>query len=91
MNLDWIPVYKHWRLNERHYGALQGLNKAEMTEDMVSSSTPVEAFLRCTTATTGKDRPKVAGNDPRYALVPEDELPLCESLKDTEARVVLIG
>jgi len=32
MNLDWIPVYKHWRLNERHYGALQGLNKAEMTE-----------------------------------------------------------
>jgi len=32
MDLDWIPVYKHWRLNERHYGALQGLNKAEMTE-----------------------------------------------------------
>ncbi len=85
----WIPVSRTWRLNERHYGALQGLNKAETAakhgEDQVkiwrrSFDTPPPALT--------KDDPRHPGSDPRYAGVPAKELPLTESLKDTIARVL---
>lgn len=89
MDLDWIPVYKHWRLNERHYGALQGLNKAEMTERYGEQQVLLwRRSYDVPPPPLEKTDPRWPGNDPRYALVPEDELPLCESLKDTEARVV---
>jgi 2,3-bisphosphoglycerate-dependent phosphoglycerate mutase len=82
----WLPVEKSWRLNERHYGALQGLNKAEMAakygEAQVlawrrSYDTPPPALT--------PDDPRYEGSDRRYAGV---EVPLTESLKDTVARAV---
>ncbi len=87
MDLMWIPVHRSWRLNERHYGALQGLNKAETAEkhgeEQVliwrrSYDTPPPAL--------GKNDERYPGNDPRYANLTKDELPLTECLKDTVAR-----
>jgi 2,3-bisphosphoglycerate-dependent phosphoglycerate mutase len=87
MDLMWIPEVKHWRLNERHYGALQGLNKAEMAakfgDEQVriwrrSYDTPPPALE--------SDDPRFPGFDPRYKDVPTDVLPRAESLKDTVAR-----
>jgi len=85
----WIPVIRHWRLNERHYGALQGLNKAETAqkfgEDQVkvwrrSYDTPPPALE--------KSDERFPGKDPRYADLTENELPLTECLKDTVDRFV---
>ena len=85
----WLPVKRHWRLNERHYGALQGLNKKETTaehgEDQVkawrrSYATPPPPVER-------GDAHDPAG-DPRYRDVPADALPLTECLADVVARVV---
>ena len=85
----WIPVEHSWRLNERHYGALQGLNKAETAakfgEAQVllwrrSYATPPPAL--------DKDDPRLPGADPRYAAIDPAELPLTECLKDTVARVL---
>lgn len=87
LDLMWIPVLNSWRLNERHYGALQGLNKAEMAvkfgEDQVrvwrrSYDTPPPA-LEATDE-------RFPGRDPRYAGLADADLPRCESLKDTVAR-----
>jgi 2,3-bisphosphoglycerate-dependent phosphoglycerate mutase len=87
MDLMWIPVVRDWRLNERHYGALQGLNKAETAakygDDQVkiwrrSYATPPPALA--------KDDPRFPGADPRYAGVPAPALPLAESLHDTVRR-----
>jgi len=87
MDQLWVPVTRHWRLNERHYGALQGLNKAETAakhgEDQVkiwrrSYDIPPPPLSR-------PDEP-YPGNDRRYADLARGELPLAESLKDTVAR-----
>jgi 2,3-bisphosphoglycerate-dependent phosphoglycerate mutase len=87
MDLMWIPVYRSWRLNERHYGALQGLNKAETAarhgEDRVkiwrrSYSTPPPPLE--------PNDERHPSRDQRYADVPLAELPLTEALKDTVAR-----
>ncbi|MFV0348253.1 MAG: 2,3-diphosphoglycerate-dependent phosphoglycerate mutase [Halodesulfovibrio sp.] len=89
MDLLWLPVHRHWRLNERHYGALQGLNKAETAREYGdeqvliwrrSYDTPPPALT--------PDDPRFPGKDPRYADVSPAELPLCESLKDTVARAL---
>lgn len=87
MDLMWIPVYRSWRLNERHYGALQGLNKAETAEkhgdEQVliwrrSYDTPPPALE--------KTDDRYPGKDPRYKDLSEDELPVTECLKDTVER-----
>jgi 2,3-bisphosphoglycerate-dependent phosphoglycerate mutase len=87
MDLMWIPVYRSWRLNERHYGALQGLNKAETAakfgEDQVkiwrrSYDIPPPALT--------PDDERYPGRDPRYRGLTAAELPLTECLKDTVAR-----
>ena len=87
MDLMWIPVHRSWRLNERHYGALQGLDKAETAAEFGdeqvlvwrrSYSTPPPALE------PGDDR-HPAG-DPRYVHLNEDELPLTECLRDTVDR-----
>jgi 2,3-bisphosphoglycerate-dependent phosphoglycerate mutase len=87
MDLLWIPVTKHWRLNERHYGALQGLNKAETAakhgEDQVkiwrrSYDIPPPPL--------SPDDERYAGRDPRYKDLQPAEIPASESLKDTVAR-----
>jgi 2,3-bisphosphoglycerate-dependent phosphoglycerate mutase len=83
----WIPVYKSWRLNERHYGALQGLNKSETAakygEDQVkiwrrSYDVPPPVLE--------PSDPRYPGHDPRYNDLTQAELPLTECLKDTVAR-----
>lgn len=87
MNLSWLPVVRSWRLNERHYGALQGLNKAETAakygEEQVliwrrSYSTPPPALE------DGDER--LPQNDPRYAKLGASALPRTECLKDCVAR-----
>lgn len=87
MDLMWIPVIRSWRLNERHYGALQGLDKAETAakfgEDQVkiwrrSYDVPPPALT--------PDDERYPGKDPRYADLTSAELPLTECLKDTVAR-----
>ena len=89
MDLMWIPVYRSWRLNERHYGALQGLNKSETAkkfgEEQVliwrrSYDTPPDALK--------KDDSRYPGNDPKYKGLDEKDIPLTECLKDTVARFV---
>jgi 2,3-bisphosphoglycerate-dependent phosphoglycerate mutase len=87
LGLMWIPVEKSWRLNERHYGALQGLNKAETAAKHGEAQTktwrrsydiPPPPLL--------PDDPRHPSHDPRYADLAPSELPLAESLKDTVAR-----
>jgi len=87
MDLMWIPVVRSWRLNERHYGALQGLNKAEMTERHGEQQVRLwrRSYSVRPPALTPDDE-RYPGRDPRYADVPRAEVPLTEALKDTVAR-----
>jgi len=87
MDREWLPVVRHWRLNERHYGALQGLNKAETAElhgeEQVkiwrrSYSTPPPALT--------PDDDRWPGHDRRYAGLAPEEIPLTESLELTVER-----
>src|SRR5262245_4876831 len=83
----WIPIEKHWRLNERHYGALQGLNKAETAA--LHGEAQVKIWRRSydiPPPPLTPDDPRHPSRDPRYADLRPDELPLTESLKDTVAR-----
>jgi 2,3-bisphosphoglycerate-dependent phosphoglycerate mutase len=89
MELEWIPVYRAWQLNERHYGALQGLNKAEMAKEYGEQQ--VHLWRRSydvpppALEMDDKRHPRF---DPRYADLNPDELPRCESLKNTLERVL---
>jgi 2,3-bisphosphoglycerate-dependent phosphoglycerate mutase len=87
MDLMWIPVHRSWRLNERHYGALQGLNKAETAARFGEDQ--VHAWRRSyevrPPALEESDE-RFPGKDPRYAGLPLDELPRTECLKDTVDR-----
>jgi len=89
MDRMWIPVERSWRLNERHYGALQGLDKAQTVER--HGETQVKIWRRSydipppPLAADDERHPRF---DPRYADVPVAELPAAESLKDTLARVL---
>ena len=89
MDLMWLPVVHSWRLNERHYGALQGLNKAETAarfgEEQVL--TWRRAYAIAPEPLLPGD-PRWAGNDPRYRHLKPEEIPATECLKDTVARVV---
>lgn len=89
MDRTWLPVVNSWRLNERHYGALQGLNKADMArqygDEQVliwrrSYDTPPPAL--------DPNDPRGQRNDIRYARLRPEEIPLTECLKDTVARVL---
>ena len=87
MDQMWIPVRKTWRLNERHYGALQGLNKKETVEKYGASQ--VAIWRRSYDTPPPKltiDDTRWPGNDPCYAGVSPRDIPLTESLKDTVAR-----
>ena len=87
LDLMWIPVIRNWRLNERHYGALQGLNKSETAKKY--SDEQVQIWRRSYDTqppSLEKTDERYPGNDPRYANLTEDELPLTECLKDTVAR-----
>ncbi len=87
MDLMWIPVIGNWRLNERHYGALQGLNKAETAAEYGEKQ--VLAWRRSFDVPPPeleKTDSRYPGNDPRYQGLSESELPLTECLKDTITR-----
>lgn len=88
MDLNYIPVIKDWHLNERHYGALQGLNKAETAKKYGEEQVHIwrRSFDVLPPLLTPGD-PRFPGNDPKYASLTADELPLSESLQDTIARV----
>ena len=89
MDLMWIPVVRSWRLNERHYGALQGLNKAETAEKYGDEQVKIWRRSYSTQPPAlEKNDERYPGSDPRYADLTEDELPLTECLKDTVARFV---
>jgi 2,3-bisphosphoglycerate-dependent phosphoglycerate mutase len=87
MDLMWIPVHNHWRLNERHYGALQGLDKAETVEKHGMEQVKIwrRSYDIPPPALT-KDDDRYPGKDPRYTNLRPEEIPFTESLKDTVAR-----
>jgi len=87
MDLMWIPIRISWRLNERHYGALQGLNKAEMAQKFGEEQVRVwrRSYATPPPPLAPEDE-RHPGRDPRYAGLTRDLLPLTESLKDTVAR-----
>lgn len=87
LDLLWIPVNKTWRLNERHYGSLQGLNKAEMAEKYGDEQVHIwRRSYDITPPSLEKTDERYAGNDPRYKELKEEEIPLTESLKLTVDR-----
>lgn len=89
MDLMWIPVIRHWRLNERHYGALQGLNKAETAKKYGEEQVKIwRRSYDIQPPALEKSDPRYPGYDPRYKELTESELPLTECLKDTVARFV---
>ena len=87
MDLLWIPVTKSWRLNERHYGALQGLNKAETAAKYGDEQVLVwRRSYDIPPPALDKADSRYPGQDPRYTDLSAQELPLTECLKDTVAR-----
>ena len=89
MDLAWIPVEKTWRLNERHYGALQGLNKEETAKKYGEAQVKTwrRSFSTPPPPLDAKDE-RSARHDPRYASLRAEEIPAGESLKDTITRMM---
>jgi 2,3-bisphosphoglycerate-dependent phosphoglycerate mutase len=89
MGQVWLPVQRHWRLNERHYGALQGLDKKETSERHGAEQTKLwRRSFDVPPPPVDVDSPEHPINDPRYRLLPPDVLPATECLKDVVARVL---
>ena len=89
MNCTWLPVHKDWRLNERHYGGLQGLNKADMAKQYGDEQVLVwrRSYDTPPPALEAED-PRSERSDRRYAALQPAQIPLTECLKDTVERVV---
>ncbi|RZL29802.1 MAG: 2,3-bisphosphoglycerate-dependent phosphoglycerate mutase, partial [Rubrivivax sp.] len=89
MDRTWLPVHHSWRLNERHYGALQGLNKADMAKQYGDEQVLIwrRSYDTPPPALEATD-PRSERSDPRYAGLADGEVPLTECLKDTVARVL---
>ncbi|MFW9987938.1 MAG: 2,3-diphosphoglycerate-dependent phosphoglycerate mutase [Candidatus Odinarchaeota archaeon] len=89
MDLMWIPVYRSWRLNERHYGALQGFSKSEMAKEVGEEQVLIwrRSYDIPPPALKTSD-PRYPGNERKYAELTSDEIPLTECLKDTVDRVL---
>lgn len=87
LDMMWIPVHRSWRLNERHYGALQGLNKAEIAAQHGEAQVKIwRRSYDISPPPLTSDDPRHPSHDRRYAELTPDQLPLTESLKDTVAR-----
>ncbi len=87
MDLMWVPVVRDWRLNERHYGALQGLNKAETAAKYGEAQVKIwRRSYDTQPPSLEPSDPRFPGHDPRYSNITSDDLPLTECLKDTVAR-----
>jgi 2,3-bisphosphoglycerate-dependent phosphoglycerate mutase len=89
MDMMWLPVKNDWRLNERHYGALQGLDKGETAAKYGDEQVLVwrRSYDTPPPALDANDE-RTSFNDPRYAGLPKEQIPLTECLKDTVARVM---
>jgi 2,3-bisphosphoglycerate-dependent phosphoglycerate mutase len=83
---DWIPVRRSWRLNGRHYGALQGRNKAEAIREY--GERQVRLWRRSYDATPPATEEQLQPDDPRYAMLPPEARPRAESLRDVSARLL---
>lgn len=89
LDLMWIPVHNDWRLNERHYGALQGLNKAETAQKYGEEQVKIwRRSFDIPPPALDKDDPRWPGKDPRYAHLEPSQIPLCEALKNTCERTM---
>lgn len=89
MNLMWIPTIPDWRLNERHYGSLQGFNKAETAARYGEHQVHIwRRSYDVAPAALELNDPRTSFRDPHYATLKSEEIPLTESLKDTVARVM---
>jgi 2,3-bisphosphoglycerate-dependent phosphoglycerate mutase len=90
MDMMWIPVHKSWRLNERHYGALQGLNKAETAAKHGEAQVKIwRRSYDIPPPPLPDEHPSHPSHDRRYAMsIPDDQIPATESLKDTVARFI---
>lgn len=89
MDRLWLPVVKDWHLNERHYGALQGLNKKDTAEKYGDEQVHIwRRSYDIAPPALDADDERYPGHHPRYSSLAEESLPLTESLKDTVARVV---
>ncbi|MEA1896601.1 MAG: 2,3-diphosphoglycerate-dependent phosphoglycerate mutase [Bacteroidota bacterium] len=87
MDLMWIPVFRSWRLNERHYGALQGLNKAETAAKYGDKQVLIwRRSYDIPPPVVEKTDQRYPGNDPQYKDMAEKDIPVTECLKDTVAR-----
>jgi 2,3-bisphosphoglycerate-dependent phosphoglycerate mutase len=87
LDLMWLPVIRSWRLNERHYGALQGLNKAETAAKHGEEQTNIwRRSYDIAPPPLDRSDPRYPGHDRRYAGLSEAELPVTECLKDTVER-----
>jgi 2,3-bisphosphoglycerate-dependent phosphoglycerate mutase len=87
LDLMWLPVVKHWRLNERHYGALQGLNKAETAAKHGEAQVKIwRRSYDIPPPPLAQDDERFPGRDPRYASLAPEEIPSTESLKNTVER-----
>jgi 2,3-bisphosphoglycerate-dependent phosphoglycerate mutase len=89
MDRMWLPMIPDWRLNERHYGALQGLNKSETAAKFGDAQVRIwrRSYDTLPPSVEPGD-PRAPGKDPRYAQIPAKDLPLTESLKETVDRVL---
>ncbi len=89
MGLMWVPVKLDWRLNERHYGALQGLDKDEMREKFGEGQVQIwRRSYGIRPPALEKTDPRYEGGNPMYSRLKKSEIPLTESLKDTVKRVL---
>ncbi len=89
LDQDWIPVEKNWRLNEKHYGSLQGLNKSETADKYGEEQVKIwRRSFDVAPAPLDEDDPRNARLDIRYDDVPDAYIPRTESLKDTIARTL---
>ncbi|HEX7597270.1 MAG TPA: 2,3-diphosphoglycerate-dependent phosphoglycerate mutase [Polyangia bacterium] len=89
LDLMWIPVHRSWRLNERHYGALQGLNKSETAAKYGEAQVKIwRRSYDIPPPPLEKNDPRYPGSDRRYSDLSPAELPLTECLKDTVARAM---
>ncbi|MFC2107353.1 2,3-diphosphoglycerate-dependent phosphoglycerate mutase [Bacteroidota bacterium] len=89
MDQMWIPVYKNWRLNEKHYGNLQGLNKAETAEKFGDEQVLLwRRSYAIPPDPLSPDDPRSATHDPRYAALDPNQVPMTECLKDVVDRMV---
>jgi 2,3-bisphosphoglycerate-dependent phosphoglycerate mutase len=89
LEMTWLPVERNWRLNERHYGSLQGRKRDEVKEEVGAEQLHIwRRSYAVRPPALSEDDPRYPGNQSKYAKVPSRHLPLTESLKDTVARVL---